>query len=415
MFKRLFKWPSGAAQVSPESLSWFAPYAHLAPLELEMAAELAERVWLKPGLVNHEFAVDRRFFLEQGRLQVQTLTGELVTLEAGSARSAYPLPLRSAVAGLSALGSCSLVGIPESLEGVPQTPVSGALQRPSLDPGEMVALEGLRSYFRAGECELPSLPDLALKIGKAIDDQDNGNDQIADLIQFDPGLAARVISVVNSPAFGGVSRIESIHQATARLGREKVRSLVYSCLVKSLFRINSELLQRRMSALWQHSVHVAALSYVLGRETPGIDPDRALLSGLVHDIGAVAVIGAVRRFPELVRREEVLDYAIDSLRIEAGTQTLTQWGLLDEFGAVVRHAEHWYWPGSAIADYPDVVILAQLHAFIGSARQRTLPSLDTVPAYAKLANGELTPRQSLAMLEAAESDIAQIRALIGGG
>ena len=67
-----------------------------------------------------------------------------------------------------------------------------------------------------------------------------------------------------------------------------------------------------METLWQHSAYVAALSFVLGRETPGIDPEQALLAGLIHDIGSVAAIGGVNRFPVLAKREEVLDYTIAS-------------------------------------------------------------------------------------------------------
>ena len=70
--------------------------------------------------------------------------------------------------------------------------------------------------------------------------------------------------------------------------------------------------------------------------------------------------------------------------------------------------------GSAIPENPDVVILAQLHALIGSPRQVDLPHIDAVPAYAKLANGQLSPHQSLSILEEAEADVREIRGLISG-
>jgi HD-like signal output (HDOD) protein len=157
------------------------------------------------------------------------------------------------------------------------------------------------------------------------------------------------------------------------------------------------------------------LSFVLGRETPGIDPEQALLAGLIHDIGSVAVIGGINRYPLLAKRPEVLDYAIASLRLEAGMLTIKSWNLEDEFADVIQNADNWYRIGTAIPDNTDVVILAQLHALIGKQPQGAIPAIDEVPAFAKLAHGDLTPRQSLSLLEEAESDVREVRALIGVG
>ena len=43
-----------------------------------------------------------------------------------------------------------------------------------------------------------------------------------------------------------------------------------------------------------------------------------------------------------------------------------------------------------------------------------MPRIDTIPAFAKLAHGELSPHQSLAILEEAEADVREIRGLISG-
>jgi HD-like signal output (HDOD) protein len=116
----------------------------------------------------------------------------------------------------------------------------------------------------------------------------------------------------------------------------------------------------------------------------------------------------------LARRQEVIDYAIASLRIEVGVHTLRHWRLGDEFGDVITDAENWQRVGSAIPDNTDVVILSQLHALIGSAGQGRLPRIDEVPAFHKLARGQLTPRHSLSILDEADADVREVRALIGG-
>lgn len=401
--------------VRSEELGVLLPYAGLPQVALESAAAISAHIEVEPGLIDGELPTDQSVFLQRGSLQLQTANGCMLHLDAGTPRAALPLPPRTALSSLYASETSRFVVVPKSVEpatmGLPSVPSA----RPDLDSEETEALERLKADFGKDRCELPSLPDLALKIGRAIDDAENGNHDIARLIQLDPVLTARIISVVNSAAFGGAQKISNTHQATARLGRRKVRSLVYSCLLKSLFKVQANALKRRMEDLWQHSAYVAALSFVLGRETPGIDPEQALLAGLVHDIGAVAVIGGIKRYPVLAQRPAVLDYAIDSLRREAGALTLHQWKLEDIFQEVVSNASNWYRIGCAIPDNVDIVLVARLHALIGTPVQAELPRIDEIPAFSKLAHGELTPRHSLALLESAEADVREVRALISSG
>lgn len=402
-------------QLTVEELSDFGAYSDLSSSELELALSEVDRIALKAGLINTKLPTDRRVYLQSGSVQIQTHTGYVLLLKGGTPQARYPVPTIPGVTSLYAPEPCRLLSVPKSLDPVPKTTADPTRARPDLTAKEAEALEELRAYFRKEHCELPSLPDLALQIGKAIDNPDNANEDIARLIQLDPALTARIVSVVNSAAFGGFSKIKSIHQATARLGRTKVRSLVYSCLLKSIFKINSNTLKKHMEELWQHSAYVAALSFVLGRETPGIDPEQALLAGLIHDIGAVAVIGGINNFPVLAEREEVLDYTIASSRLEMGLLTLKQWGLEEELQNVVVNAENWHRTGTAIPENADVVILARLHALIGSRQQTNLPRVDTIPAFSKLAHGELTPHHSLAILEEAEAEVREVRALISAG
>jgi HD-like signal output (HDOD) protein len=415
MFGKWITRSVGRPEVERDALAALAPFASASVDALDEAAAVARRIEVRQGLVDEALPAGHQVFLQQGSMQIQTHSGFVLRLTAATPATRFPLPLKPMIGSLYAAEPCVLLGVPDSATHLQAATAPTGMQRPDMTADETETLNELRRYFRRQRCDLPSLPDLALKIGKAIDDDSNGNGEVAKLIQLDPALTARIISVVNSAAFGGLKKIKSVQQATARLGRRKVRSLVYSCLLKGIFRINSRNLKQRMEELWQHSAYVAALSFVLGRETPGIDPEQALLAGLIHDIGSVAVIGGINRYPLLARRPEVLDYAIHSLRLEAGMLTLKSWNLEEEFAEVILNAENWYRMGTAIPDNSDVVILAQLHALIGKRPQGALPPIDTLPAFLKLAHGELTPRHSLGLLEEAESDVREVRALIGVG
>jgi hypothetical protein len=63
-------------------------------------------------------------------------------------------------------------------------------------------------------------------------------------------------------------------------------------------------------------------------------------------------------------------------------------------------------------DYVDLVVVAQLHAYVGTAKMRDLPRLDLIPAFHKLALGKLTPRHSIGILENAKDQIKELREML---
>ncbi|MCB1722795.1 MAG: HDOD domain-containing protein [Gammaproteobacteria bacterium] len=361
-----------------------------------------------PGPVEAS-ADDKVAYLVSGSLRFVTHAGATSTLAANQPTARFPLPGASRVARIEATTPTLLVWLPRSAL-TDRTAVPPEM--PALDAHERKALDALHEHLQSPHFELPSLPDLAIRIGAAIDKANTTSEDIARLILLDPVLATRILSVVNSAAFGGVSQIANIQQATTRLGRSKVRSLVFSCLLKSIFRVPSGELQRRMEHIWQYSAQVAALSYVLGKATPGIDAERALLAGLIHDIGAVSIVGALGRFPALTRRDPVFDYVLASLQVDSALRIATHWHLAPELVAVVREAHDWFRIGTALADDTDIVIIARLHAAFGTPSARELPSLEKLPAFGKLANGDLTPQRSLVALERAAADVREVQTLI---
>jgi HD-like signal output (HDOD) protein len=390
------------------TLAGFMPFSRMPAETLQRMLGHAETLRFAPGLIGDRLPDGRQYYLLDGAVQVQTATGTMLMLRAGSDQARYPLPAPNALVSVLATEPCRFASMPR----LRQRKRTGSLQEPPMSSEEADALHLLRGYLQSNQCELPTLPDLAIKISRAIDDPETTNQDVARLIQIDPALSARVLSVVNSAAFGAMGKITSIQQAAGRLGRNKVRSLVYSCLLKSIFSIEFPALKTTMQALWQHSAEVAALAFVLGRATPGIDPEQAMLAGLVHDIGAIAVICAAGQFPVLAERHELLDFATGELRVELGLRVLNQWGLEGELGDAVRDAENWWRTGSAIAETADVVMLAQMHAMIGTPTRRRLPPLGQVPAFSKLAGGELSPRASLNLLELAAAEVREVHALI---
>ncbi|MCG7906275.1 MAG: HDOD domain-containing protein, partial [Candidatus Thiodiazotropha taylori] len=260
--------------------------------------------------------------------------------------------------------------------------------------------------------ELPSMPDITMRIAKVINDSNSDSEDIAHVVQADPTVAARVISVVNSAAYRGKQPIDSLPDAVTRLGRSVTHNLVISFALGKLFQSRSKVLRQRMLRLWKHVSYVAPICHELANVTPGLAPDQALLCGLLHDIGALAIIGAARSKPELAENPEVLDRVLSNLKGEVGAMVLRKWEFPDYFVQSALHAEDWMEDISHEPDYVDLVVVAQLHAFVGTPAMARLPRLDLVPAFHKLALGKLTPRHSIGILENAREQIRELRDLL---
>jgi HD-like signal output (HDOD) protein len=262
---------------------------------------------------------------------------------------------------------------------------------------------------------LPSLPDIAVRIGNALKDETKTFNHIAEIVQTDPAISAKLIKAANSAMYGGSNKVESISSAVMRLGTDLTHQLVMTFAMKELFKSKSALLKRRMKKLWDHSARVAAISHVLAKKLGNFDPEQALLGGLVHDIGVLAILNYAAQFPEAEDNKSIIDSTIKTLRGRVGSTILKNWGFPEWMPDMANEAENWMRsPPNKTPDYTDLIIICQLHSFIGTDEMANTPSIDTVPAFKRLGLSKLTPKMSLKILDEAKEEIAEARALLTG-
>ena len=259
---------------------------------------------------------------------------------------------------------------------------------------------------------LPSLPEVAIRVGQAIEDHPSDAKRIAAIIQNDPAITAKIVKAANSAFYSSSNPVHSCNDAVARLGVRVTHNLVLAYTMRDLFQPRSRLLQQRMEELQHHSTQVAALCYVLASTNKRLNPDEAMLVGLLHDIGVAAIINQAANYPALARNPKALDHAIAHLRSLIGGAIMEAWNFPEEFVQTALEAEEWLRKGSEEPDYCDLLIVAQLHNFVGSDRALTVPPLNEVPALARLGLGELTPKQSLMILEAAKEQLEHTELLL---
>jgi len=258
--------------------------------------------------------------------------------------------------------------------------------------------------------DLPTLPDIALKILEVVDDEESDVADIAKLLRLDPALSARLLRIANSALYRGSVPIEHLVSGIARLGSKAVRNLVSSLVVLQLFRARSPMLKLRMKKLSSHSIEVAATAYVLARRFTRLDADEAMLAGLLHDIGVLPILSYAERSPDVANDTQTLEQVIDALHTSIGGRVLEAWGFRPELVSVAADHEDLQ-RHSPEPDYVDVVQIANLHSKAALQDQLAEANWNEVPAFRRLG---LTPDGCLSVMAEADAEIAEIKNLLQG-
>lgn len=140
---------------------------------------------------------------------------------------------------------------------------------------------------------LATLPEVTARLVRLIDDPDSSADDLADLLERDAVLAARVLKVVNSSFYGMPAEVLSIRQAVVVLGFSGLKNIALAASLAKLFRGGSVHESFTARGLWQHSSAVAAAAKMLADAT-GDAGDELFLIGLMHDVGLVIEMQALR-------------------------------------------------------------------------------------------------------------------------
>ncbi|MDH5436489.1 MAG: HDOD domain-containing protein [Gammaproteobacteria bacterium] len=270
-------------------------------------------------------------------------------------------------------------------------------------------LDGLVDDIQHNRIVLPTLPEVANKVKEVVEDQDTNAEIITRIISTDAALAGRMLQVANSPLMRGRSEISDLKMAVTRLGNKLVRNLVTSLVMEQLYHSKSATLKKYMRKLWLHSTQVAAISYVFADRYTRLEPDQAMLAGLVHDIGALPIIKRFEQNLPLLKQEGFLEKTIFDNHVTIGKAIMEFWHFPEELITVVVEHESLERHHSDDIDYADVVMIANLHSYMGTDHPYTKLNWTTIPAFKKLG---LTPEESIEALEQARDDVAELQQLV---
>jgi HD-like signal output (HDOD) protein len=132
---------------------------------------------------------------------------------------------------------------------------------------------------------LPSTPSVLAELRRATADPDVAIDELIEICERDPALAAKVLQIANTAHFrGDVSMTSSIKIAVATLGTEVMRSLATSEMVSLP---SGAVCEAMIDTLQQQAVEAARRAR--RSVTDPARADEAYTAGLLHDIGRLVL------------------------------------------------------------------------------------------------------------------------------
>jgi len=264
--------------------------------------------------------------------------------------------------------------------------------------------------FHRGRLEIPGVPGVAERVVELAGREDIGLGELSDLVALDPALAAMVVQAGGS----GLDHCD-IPTAVGALGRDKVRDTISQYGFVTGCRKHSPEVRQLMLKAHRHSLHVGAFSYVLATAVKGMNPDHALLCGLLHDVGMFPLLGAADQHRHEIGSSDNLKQVVWRLHGMISGLVLGSWGFGNDFVAMAEEADDWQRDtGKPGPDYTDVVLVAQLHSFIGTDRLKGLPQFANLSAFRRVVDQESAPRLSLWLLQKTNSRLLYMERLLEG-
>ncbi len=262
----------------------------------------------------------------------------------------------------------------------------------------------------AGEVVFPTCFDTALRLRKEMQNPDLPISRIVDIVSLEPLIAAKLMQMANSALYclNGMP-VRTLQGAISRLGINLVRTTALAIAIGQLMR-PKEMVQFSGIAhsLWEHSIKTAVAARALAGAYTRINPDEALLAGLVHDLGAFYMLYRAVQYTELTARPETLKHLIVQWHESIGVSLLCALGLPEDIvNSSIDHDQPRGLPES-VRSLSDIVYIANVLA--GAHFEWLFQDFDPEEGEA----GEIH-RKFADLMPGIEADFLEMKAAFGQG
>jgi HD-like signal output (HDOD) protein len=223
------------------------------------------------------------------------------------------------------------------------TPATVAVpNRPAEPESPAVAFaRELAASLSHGPIELPSFPEVALRLQQVLADDAVSTEMVLRLVGAEPMLAARVVSLANSAAMNPSSQpITDLRTAVSRMGFDSLRAAAVSFAMAQLrSRDDYANIEKQLTQNWLDSVSFAAAACVVARRSQRMSADTALFAALVAGVGKVFILTRASKYPALLADPIGYQAIVKDWHINVSRVLLESWHVVDEVIEAVQTYE----------------------------------------------------------------------------
>lgn len=223
-------------------------------------------------------------------------------------------------------------------------------------------VQALAAELSTGKVELPGFPDIVARVQNVLRDDNVSTDKVVRVVGAEPLLSAKLLQLANSAALNvGGRPVTDLKAAVTRVGLNVVRSSTIAFAMHQLA-LTPMLkgLEKPLDQLWQRTSNVASLCYVIARRLTNLNPDAAMLAGLLHSIGRLYILTRASRHRTLFADAGNYQAIERDWHLGIATALLENLEMPSEVVAAVRDCEDYARDPRGSVSLTDVLVAATL-------------------------------------------------------
>ncbi|MDR1081522.1 MAG: HDOD domain-containing protein [Deltaproteobacteria bacterium] len=142
---------------------------------------------------------------------------------------------------------------------------------------------------------LVSLPHTMYTLLSLLMDESTQAKDLQSVLEQDPALAAKVISLSNSAFYGLATPVSTLDRAILIIGFKELEFMAMGLGLSETFDLSQVPRGFDGEGLWLHSLSVSWIARELAVITRACEPSEAMITGLLHELGVIILVS---KFPQ---------------------------------------------------------------------------------------------------------------------
>jgi putative nucleotidyltransferase with HDIG domain len=137
---------------------------------------------------------------------------------------------------------------------------------------------------------LGAMPQVLWRLIDALGDDKTSATSLENIIEGDPALTSRILSVANSAYYGLPNRITTISRAIVIMGFQEIQIIALGVGLAEVFDAKKIPANMDGEGLWLHCLAVAMTARELAEKAKYTIPSEIMVAGLLHDLGKLVLV-----------------------------------------------------------------------------------------------------------------------------